>query len=103
MEGLVLFKTPSIYLVIEGYLEWRDFLYILQTCRELYYNWVSKDPVRWKDLHLPRFICERILGLKEIEKDNPTRCIRKRALKSLISNNLHLLPLYGKLWKTRLS
>ena len=79
MEGLSLFKSPSIYLVIERYLEWRDFLHITQTCRELYYNWVSKDPIRWKDLRLPRFIYMFVLGLEYTKTENPIQSIRVRA------------------------
>jgi hypothetical protein len=98
MEGLTLFKTPSIYLIIERYLEWRDFLHIIQTCKELYYNWVSKDPERWKDLILPRLIYERILKIK-IEANNPTQAIRERALASLLSTNklfFHCMGICGK-------
>lgn len=100
MEGLTLFKTPSIYLVIEGYLFWRDFLHIAQTCRELYYNWVSKDPTRWKDLVLPNFIYKCILGLEITETDNPIESIRERALESLISNNTYYYyPCMGRCGK----
>jgi hypothetical protein len=89
MEGLTLFKTPSIYLVIERYLEWRDFLHIIQTCRELYYNWVSKDPIRWKDLKLPLFIYKYILGYEYTKTNNPTQSVREIALESIISNNAY--------------
>jgi hypothetical protein len=77
MEGLTLFKTPSIYLVIERYLDWRDFLHIAQTCRELYYNWVSKDPTRWKDLKLPLFIYKYILGYEYTKTNNQLNPLEK--------------------------
>jgi hypothetical protein len=99
MEGLALFKTPSIYLVIERYLEWIDFLHIIQTCRELYYNWVSKDLIRWKDLRLPRFIYGCILGLGTPKTNNPTQSIRERAIESLISNNVYYYPCMGSCGK----
>lgn len=81
-----LFKTPSIFMLIEKHIRWLDFIHIMCTCRELYFEWVSADKKRWKKLRLPRYICENIIGICISPKKNPILVMRRRAIDALTMN-----------------
>lgn len=83
MEGLIslVLGYPHVYMVIEKYLKWQDLVHLMCTCRELYYDWVSKDTEKWKSLRLPQKIC-KVLGIPYPSNHNPIKIIRQRALDS---------------------
>ena len=72
-------------MIIERYLDnWRDFIHLMCTCKQLYFEWVSKDTERWKRLRLPHHITKRVLHVFVPKNTNPTIVIRKRALDSYL-------------------
>jgi hypothetical protein len=81
-----IFKTPSIFIRIEIHLHWLDFIHLMCTCRELYFNWVSADKKRWKNLGVPLEICNFVLGINVSPKKNPILVMRKRAVSALTMN-----------------
>lgn len=93
--SISIFKIPSIYMVIERYLEWRDFIHLTCTCKELYLEWVSSDQKRWKDLRLPRFIGDHVLRLFVPARLNILVSIRRRALDAIITGDAHWFPCMG--------
>jgi hypothetical protein len=93
-----IFKTPSIFMLIEKHLDWRDFIHLLCTCKELYFEWVSKDIERWKKLKIPRYICKHILHIPVSKEPGPVMQMRKRAIDALVVNikdNCSRLPCMG--------
>lgn len=81
-----LFKTPSIFMLIERHISWIDFIHLMCTCRELYFNWVSADKERWKNLRIPLKICNFFLGINVSPKKNPILVMRRRANDALTIN-----------------
>lgn len=98
MEGpILIFRTPSIFYILEQYIQWRDLIHIMCTCRSLYFDWVSHDTQKWKDLKLPGFICTAVLAIPFPLKLNPIKAVRERARRSIILGTLSyaLLPCMG--------
>lgn len=98
MEGpILIFRTPSIFYILEQYIQWRDLIHIMCTCRSLYFDWVSHDTQKWKDLKLPGFICTAVLAIPFPLKLNPIKTVRERARRSIILGTLSyaLLPCMG--------
>lgn len=73
------FKTPHVFFKIERHLRWQDVMALMQTCRVLYYEWLSKDTERWKDARLFKSL-PAVLGIPKPRKLNVVCVVRKKAL-----------------------
>lgn len=54
-----IFRDATLFSAIDRYLEWRDLIHLMCTCRQFYWHWISEDMPRWRGLASLRALCQR--------------------------------------------
>jgi len=87
------FMDSNLFTCLDCYLDWKDLIHLTRVCRNLYHEWITKYPKRWKHLRTLQLLCFA-LGMPD-NMCNPLVSIRARALRAFIRSPYKEIPCMG--------